>query len=607
MRIFKQAIFWGLVLGAVCGVRVANAAITATFTPARTTGVAPLAVFFDATATTHSTASLSTYHDLTYEWDFGDTSAGSWAVSGASKNRAIGPVAAHVFERAGTYTVTLKVRDGLAGTNPVTVVRNIEVTDPNTVFAGSNTICFSTSGNFTDCPTGAQRVTTSSFAASDAGVMSYAASGRRLLLRRGETFSANSMVSLRANGPGLVGAFGSAGSAKPRINVASGGGLSFSSRDIHVGDWRVMDLNFVGTGSGTLLGYGGPTRQLLFQRVDAASFSVIASLESSVIEYYWNQGYTNMRFHEDLAFAECNFASTSQANGFLASNRLMMLGNDWKGSTTSHVLRIAHAQGAVLAHNRFADTQNAEKHVFKLHSGFFDAGYITAGQYSERIVISDNTFRGTASQLVVSMGPQYAGANERHRRVLLERNHFVAGPGTFTLLTIYTSDFSVRNNIFDQSGGSQAKGIDLTAQRGPESPHDNRIVHNTCYSRTTPFGVCLQIRSDVLNTLAWNNLQVAPGISTSASPVYNSGSGTNLRCNLASPTPGFVVASPVLPADFQLQRTSGLINRCAYVATSLLDFGGKDRVKGSSPTETQYVDVGAHEHAPFAPPAIVTP
>ena len=72
--------------------------------PTRFSGVAPLAVFFDATATT-ATATTRPFHDLEYRWAFSETvgpGIGTWTTGSranvSSRNSATGPVAAHVFE-----------------------------------------------------------------------------------------------------------------------------------------------------------------------------------------------------------------------------------------------------------------------------------------------------------------------------------------------------------------------------------------------------------------------------------------------------------------------------------------------------------------------------
>ena len=52
-------------------------AITLNAGAARASGVAPLAVFFDATATKSASTSRP-FHDIEYRWDFGDPSSGTW-------------------------------------------------------------------------------------------------------------------------------------------------------------------------------------------------------------------------------------------------------------------------------------------------------------------------------------------------------------------------------------------------------------------------------------------------------------------------------------------------------------------------------------------------
>src|SRR5438309_1319360 len=134
----------------------AQAAIQISLVPARTSGVAPLAVFFDATGTTDSSETSSPFHDLDYAWNFGDPGAGTWAygsgnsvdscgggmggqqsycgaIWNTSKNLAYGATAAHVFEAPGNYLVTLTVT-GPSG--PVSTQTTITVQDPAIIFGG---------------------------------------------------------------------------------------------------------------------------------------------------------------------------------------------------------------------------------------------------------------------------------------------------------------------------------------------------------------------------------------------------------------------------------------------------------------------------------------
>src|SRR5271157_1926483 len=89
---------------------------------ARTSGTAPLFVFFDASgsngqygasvwnqdSTLTATANQS-FRDLHFQWNYGDPSSGTWGdkgignADGKSRNTDDGPFGAHVYETAGTY------------------------------------------------------------------------------------------------------------------------------------------------------------------------------------------------------------------------------------------------------------------------------------------------------------------------------------------------------------------------------------------------------------------------------------------------------------------------------------------------------------------------
>ncbi len=113
--------------------------ITVSLVPNRTSGVAPLAVFFDATDT-KSTNTVRPFHELLYQWNFGDPNSGTWATSKKSKNTATGGVSAHVYEVPGTYTVSLVVTDADGNTATESIV--ITVDDPNVVFGGEKQSVF---------------------------------------------------------------------------------------------------------------------------------------------------------------------------------------------------------------------------------------------------------------------------------------------------------------------------------------------------------------------------------------------------------------------------------------------------------------------------------
>src|SRR5712692_1457548 len=184
----------------------ATGPITLSLVASRLSGVAPLAVFFDATGTT-TTVKTRPFHDLEYRWDFGDPGSGNWrptdgSATGRSRNLATGPVATHVFESPGTYTIAMTALNGTNTASSSCV--QITVQDPAAVFSGANTTCFSTSNNFTGCPAGARQIMTSDFVQ----VATFGAANRRLLLRRGETWTAAAPAVIAVPGPAIVGAIG---------------------------------------------------------------------------------------------------------------------------------------------------------------------------------------------------------------------------------------------------------------------------------------------------------------------------------------------------------------------------------------------------------------
>src|SRR5689334_22269040 len=82
----------------------------------RTSGVAPLSVFFDAldSAVPAWTSGVvqppaGDFAALNYRWDFGEKKAETWPLSGKSRNSATGYTAVHVFEEPGRYRVQLTV------------------------------------------------------------------------------------------------------------------------------------------------------------------------------------------------------------------------------------------------------------------------------------------------------------------------------------------------------------------------------------------------------------------------------------------------------------------------------------------------------------------
>jgi len=191
-------------------------------------GVAPLGVFFDATAV--ADLANDDYLNAQVVWQFGDPGSGTYVTTGNVKNIATGFVAAHVFEQPGEYEVYATVVDS-AGSTFVTRPVTITVRE----FSGESR-CISTGTDFSGAPSGCSTQTTTNL--DDQLSWLAEASNRRLLLRRGDSWSTNGVL-LNGSGPALLGAFGSG--AAPVIS-----GNCDTTLSIYGSDTRVTDVELVG-------------------------------------------------------------------------------------------------------------------------------------------------------------------------------------------------------------------------------------------------------------------------------------------------------------------------------------------------------------------------
>ena len=80
----------------------------------RTTGVAPLAVFFDASGTTDTVETPYPFHELDYSWNFGDSGAGNWTYGSGNVSYPCGN------GMSSSFTATIDNGSGGAG-NTLTV------------------------------------------------------------------------------------------------------------------------------------------------------------------------------------------------------------------------------------------------------------------------------------------------------------------------------------------------------------------------------------------------------------------------------------------------------------------------------------------------------
>lgn len=538
--------------------------IVLSLVPARTSGVAPLSVFFDASATTDSAVTARPFNDIEYTWSFGDPASGTWA-NGAqpgvsSKNSATGPVAAHVFETPGSYTVSLTVFDG---TNSATTNTTITVTDPNTVFSGTNTICVSSSGvpvaNSGGCPLGAAVFQQASFSTA---VNTYAATGKRLLFKRGDSFTASASGVVDNDGPGTIGAYGTG--AVPLVTSTGATPLVLSScgNAPTIKDWRVMDLEFNGSLGAAITGIdaGNTMSQVTIARVNVHGFTDGINFNYFVPPFCGSS--TNW---DQITIYDSNVHDIYNGGmgSFISAQRFAFLGNFYDNAATTggqHVIRLACIQKGVFSNSTLGRSGSGQ-HVVKLHGPMW--GEVTlcspsGNSYAEKINISDNKFINSAGNpWTVSIEPQNEFRDERLRNVIVERNWFYSGSSSQQVaLLISAVDSTVRNNIADMTGAVSHEFLRVF-QRGVEpAPTNIRVYNNTIYSASGGDFYGVNIGSTATNVWVKNNLGSAD---LAGGPIMITGTGASgfvQANNLLSTGPAsalFVSATPAVPANFGLK------------------------------------------------------
>jgi len=546
--------------------------------PTRTTGVAPLSVFFDSSATV-SSVTTRPFHDLDYQWNFGDSGAGSWSLTGTSKNTDYGPIAAHVFEMPGTYTVTLNVLDG---TNVTTKTVQVTVTDPNTVFSGTNTICVSTSGTFTSCPSGAQQITSSDFAAT---MLAYAKTGKRVLFRRGELFVNPTAPTMSAAGPVVIGAYGTG--ALPIIKMTSTDAwtATFQLADTAT-DWRIMDLELDGNSAGPASGFTATTRgvQSASSRLTCLRLN-IHHTSNGLITGGDEQSFVDNTITDGVGTAYGGYMEVlNQYFAFLGNT----IDIDNNGATNGvHALRTPYLRKSIISHN---DMKQAGFDVIKMHAPS-DPTLGWQGQYTEQVVVGDNKIYGS-----VYLSPQNNGRDERLRDIVFERNQVFGGP-----LEVHAVEVTVRNNLFLGLTNDYFAFADI-GQRGIEPPATNvRVYNNTAYTSTNLGFSMVTVAAVNSNVTIKNNLAYAPNATwniyqnTHAPTMVENFSSNNIvitnnstNAQVKGTPPNFVGGTPSTPADFKLGSGSYGINTGAVVPV-FSDYFGVIRPQGAA------IDIGASE------------
>lgn len=538
-------------------------------TPNRTSGVAPLAVFLDCSSTTD--ADLTAYatepfHGLLYQHTFGDSTAGVYgdkptgsggAKTGDSRNLEWGPLAGHVYETPGTYTITTLVRDGTSTVR--SVANTITVDDPNTIFSGTATVCFYNATVGTGCPSGATQTLSSDF---DAALNSCIGTTKRCLFKRGDTFTASAASIINVTGPGIIGAYGSGNKPLiqgiatfvPQVDMSEADGLKnlfiqlSSSATPDLADWRIMDLEMDGQSNQAAMAIAakGGMNQITILNVNCHHMGTTClSLNDSIIQVANGAGVaTPHDIWDQVAVVDSSFTNITHSghiNLYASVTRFMLLGSD-VSIGTNEIVRFPYLVKGILGHNFLAYSD--KNHVLKLHGPTFGSSLAIEGDVpSKLIVISDNKIIGDDGSPAfgnidapVAIGPQNNTSDERVQDVIYERNYTVGSSTTqFGAIFYGVARATIRNNLCDLT---IALGVDCFSivQRGIEpAPTDIWLYNNTMYSakvETVNEMVFVSLGSTALNITAKNNLAYTPNAGgLNSYLVFGTGAGTPTASN----------------------------------------------------------------------------
>lgn len=551
---------------------------TITLSPSlnRSTGVSPLLVFVDNTATTDSAISgnMTVFQDVTFTENFGDTllsGTSAWLYGSRpginSRNLATGGLAAHLYITQGRttqYTITVTATDG---TNTAICGIGLTVYDPTDAvngFPGTATICQAAASlpvaGSGGCPAGAAV----SNSASESTNITSTMSATRVLFKCGDSFTGAATVGGTTFSIGAYGGCQNSSTSRPIFSGPLTGAAGVS-------DGRISDIDFESTGSyAIVLSPSGVTGQMTIYNTRS---------NGNATSYYFSQGHeygwiqndmtgmtTAQGVYLNVAQNNCvNASSAYNCGGSPSYNNIAytaVMGNHFVGTGASNsgqgieTLRISACRGCSITNNTITNANNIGA-VMKLHSGnTFNTSCIWIGQWTENVVVSDNYFAGNSGAELVEIIAQNQVTDERIRNIVVERNIFAPSSGTHQLES-GAMNLTARDNIFNASamamgnrgyqGSSNSTAGSTCSGTSSNSgapvlasyPQYNEFYNNTCYN-----GGCGSFGGAGVSASA-NNSVAKNGLVYLSTAFSDSGTGNTVSNNTVTTTnnPGFTNGS----------------------------------------------------------------
>ena len=387
-------------------------ALSLVIAPSQTSGVAPLAVFFDTTST--PTFADGSFIDATVQWDFDVDNTDPKG----HYRKASGFLVAHVFDQPGTYRVRAEAHDsqGLTGSAEVTInVQEFSGTTYYVAAIGSDSNPGTTMG--------------SPVKSVQHAIQDLARPNTRVLFRKGDTFNTRE-VSGDAKGPVIIASYEDPQSPSEQAPIiySTAADNDWSTLDIGE-DWRAMDLHIRSGGStdGSYGKSGGPRypgginggKGSLIYRVEFDNLAgVIMGLAGNIV-------------------AECNLHDFSGYGWYSAdSDASAVIGNrvhDMSDDVGQHVLRLQGGTRLFVGWNEFGPNAYVNYDIVAIRGN------------AEKVVIYANVIH----DWVTGIWPQNRNSAEEYQHhCVVDSNLFVGQSQRGSALALHSKDIVIRNNLF---------------------------------------------------------------------------------------------------------------------------------------------------------------
>ena len=434
--------------------------------PSRTSGMVPLAILFKGYESTPRETIAK------YTWDFGDGSSPF-----------VGFNAAHVYEKPGTYTVTLQVEDSLGHADSATVTITSHAVSGTTYYVDAQ------AGNDDNPGTSTQQAwKTVAKALSAIRANTIVKPGDQVLFRRGQSFPMTQAASVRGtDGPINVGAYGD-GNRPKLIFVGTQGDFELIDATSNVTDLRFMDLEIDGKNNGiydcgqervSVFRAYRDVYDILFLRNHMHHLSSLWSYSNQTMDRFF-------AFHNtgtDLAETGMYFKADPPMSVAIVGNTIKRLAN--------HIAYNSGISDSVFADNQFG--QHAFGRTFRI-----------TGKDIKNVVVKRNTFEGwidplTSDDCPVNAGGQGHNNGTRYhfsmihlgpngsRSYLLSSSHIDFSENIVTdaekLISIGGGQYNVliSNNIFMTKDTRSVSRISIGAHVGHDASGNKniKILNNT--------------------------------------------------------------------------------------------------------------------------------